>query len=416
MKILVKNATAFTQGRLKKADILIDGGTIAYVGRAAQQADQVIDAGGLTAVPSFIDLHVHLREPGFEYKETIKTGTLAAAAGGYTLVCAMPNLSPAPDSVESLDVELQRIKDAAVVEVLPYGRITRDGLKLSDMRDMSPLTAGFSDDGKGVQSTELMRLAMETAAGCGALIAAHCEDESLLNGGCVHDGRFARLHGLKGISSASEYMQLRRDLELAQLTGCRYHMCHISCAESVAAMRRAKFDAVNATCEITPHHALLCDMDMEDDGRFKMNPPLRDGADKSALIEAMQDGTIDVIATDHAPHTEKEKGGGLRGSAMGVVGLETAFSTLYTGLVLKKKLSLERLLEMMSVAPARIIGRRHDIEAGCPADITLLDLGAEYEIDPADFKSMGRSTPFAGARVRGRVVRTIFNGRTVFAL
>ena len=414
MKTLIKDGTVFTCGRLKKADILIEDGKITYIGRAKQQADEVINALGLTVSPSFIDLHVHLREPGFESKETIRTGTMAAAAGGYTLVCAMPNLSPPPDSLDSLNIELQRIRDTAVIEVLPYGKITHDGISLSDMQALSPFVAGFSDDGKGVQSIELMRIAMKNAAEHGSLIAAHCEDESLLSGGCVHDGVYARLHGLKGISSASEYMQLRRDLELAQTTGCRYHMCHISCAESVAAIRRAKFDKVNVTCEITPHHALLCDMDMEDDGRFKMNPPLRDSSDLKALVQAMQDGTIDVIATDHAPHTIEEKSKGLQASAMGVVGLETAFAVLYTGLVLKKELGLERLLTMMSTAPAKILGRSHDIDIGCPADITLLDLNTEYKIDPATFKSMGRSTPFSGNKVKGRVVRTILNGRTVF--
>lgn len=414
MKTLIKDGTVFTCGRLKKADILIEDGKITYIGRAKQQADEVINALGLTVSPSFIDLHVHLREPGFESKETIRTGTMAAAAGGYTLVCAMPNLSPPPDSLDSLNIELQRIRDTAVIEVLPYGKITHDGISLSDMQALSPFVAGFSDDGKGVQSIELMRIAMKNAAEHGSLIAAHCEDESLLSGGCVHDGVYARLHGLKGISSASEYMQLRRDLELAQTTGCRYHMCHISCAESVAAIRRAKFDKVNVTCEITPHHALLCDMDMEDDGRFKMNPPLRDSSDQKVLVQAMQDGTIDVIATDHAPHTIEEKSKGLQASAMGVVGLETAFAVLYTGLVLKKELGLERLLTMMSTAPAKILGRSHDIDIGCPADITLLDLNTEYKIDPATFKSMGRSTPFSGNKVKGRVVRTILNGRTVF--
>ena len=361
-------------------------------------------------VPGLCDVHVHFREPGFSYKETIASGSAAAAHGGYTAVCTMPNLDPVPDSAEHLQVQLDAIKRGAAIKVLPYGAITvgEKGEKLADMEAMSDKVCAFSDDGKGVQNDEMMREAMTAAKRLGKIIAAHCEDNSLLFGGYIHDGEYARMHGHRGISSESEYKQIERDLRLAEETGCAYHVCHISTKESVELIRQAKARGVDVTCETAPHYLVLCDEDMQEDGRFKMNPPLRSREDKEALIEGIKDGTIDMIATDHAPHSAEEKGRGLEKSLMGVVGLETAFPVLYTELVTKNIITLDRLVELMSFKPKERFG----IDTN--NDFAVFDISEAYKIDPKDFLSMGRATPFAGREVFGRCLLTVHNEKVVY--
>lgn len=381
-------------------------------------AEKFLADGGLSPViskkyiivPGLCDVHVHFREPGFSYKETIASGSAAAAHGGYTAVCTMPNLDPVPDSAEHLKAQLDAIDKSAVIEVIPYGAITvgEKGEKLADMEAMSDKVCAFSDDGKGVQNDEMMREAMTAAKRLGKIIAAHCEDNSLLFGGYIHDGEYARMHGHRGISSASEYKQIERDLRLAEETGCAYHVCHISTKESVELIRQAKAHGVNVTCETAPHYLVLCDEDMQEDGRFKMNPPLRSREDKKALIEGIKDGTIDMIATDHAPHSAEEKGRGLEKSLMGVVGLETAFPVLYTELVMKNIITLERLVELMSFKPKDRFG----IDTN--NDFAVFDISEAYKIDPEDFLSMGRATPFAGREVFGRCLLTVHNEKVVY--
>lgn len=381
-------------------------------------AEKFLADGGLSPViskkyiivPGLCDVHVHFREPGFSYKETIASGSAAAAHGGYTAVCTMPNLSPVPDSAEHLQVQLDAIERGAAIKVLPYGAITvgEKGEKLADMEAMSDKVCAFSDDGKGVQNDEMMREAMTAAKRLGKIIAAHCEDNSLLFGGYIHDGEYARMHGHRGISSASEYKQIERDLRLAEETGCAYHVCHISTKESVELIRQAKAHGVNVTCETAPHYLVLCDEDMQEDGRFKMNPPLRSREDKQALIEGIKDGTIDMIATDHAPHSAEEKGRGLEKSLMGIVGLETAFPVLYTELVTKNIITLDRLVELMSFKPKERFG----IDTN--NDFAVFDISEAYKIDPEDFLSMGRATPFAGREVFGRCLLTVHNEKVVY--
>lgn len=381
-------------------------------------AEKFLADGGLLSViskkyiivPGLCDVHVHFREPGFSYKETIASGSAAAAHGGYTAVCTMPNLDPVPDSAEHLQVQLDAIKRGAAIKVLPYGAITvgEKGEKLADMEAMSDKVCAFSDDGKGVQNDEMMREAMAKAKRLGKIIAAHCEDNSLLFGGYIHDGEYARMHGHRGISSESEYKQIERDLRLAEETGCAYHVCHISTKESVELIRQAKARGVDVTCETAPHYLVLCDEDMQEDGRFKMNPPLRSREDKKALIEGIKDGTIDMMATDHAPHSAEEKGRGLEKSLMGVVGLETAFPVLYTELVTKNIITLDRLVELMSFKPKERFG----IDTN--NDFAVFDISEAYKIDPEDFLSMGRATPFAGREVFGRCLLTVHNGKVVY--
>lgn len=381
-------------------------------------AEKFLADGGLSPViskkyiivPGLCDVHVHFREPGFSYKETIASGSAAAAHGGYTAVCTMPNLDPVPDSAEHLQVQLDAIKRGAAIKVLPYGAITvgEKGEKLADMEAMSDKVCAFSDDGKGVQNDEMMREAMTAAKRLGKIIAAHCEDNSLLFGGYIHDGEYARMHGHRGISSASEYKQIERDLRLAEETGCAYHVCHISTKESVELIRQAKARGVDVTSETAPHYLVLCDEDTREDGRFKMNPPLRSREDKQALIEGIKDGTIDMIATDHAPHSAEEKGRGLEKSLMGVVGLETAFPVLYTELVMKNIITLDRLVELMSFKPKERFG----IDTN--NDFAVFDISEAYKIDSEDFLSMGRATPFAGREVFGRCLLTVHNGKVVY--
>lgn len=381
-------------------------------------AEKFLADGGLSPViskkyiivPGLCDVHVHFREPGFSYKETIASGSAAAAHGGYTAVCTMPNLDPVPDSAEHLQVQLGAIKRGAAIKVLPYGAITvgEKGERLADMEAISDKVCAFSDDGKGVQNDEMMREAMTAAKRLGKIIAAHCEDNSLLFGGYIHDGEYAKAHGHRGISSASEYKQIERDLRLAEETGCAYHVCHVSTKESVELIRQAKAHGVNVTCETAPHYLVLCDEDMQEDGRFKMNPPLRSREDKQTLIEGIKDGTIDMIATDHAPHSAEEKGRGLEKSLMGIVGLETAFPALYTELVMKNIITFDRLVELMSFKPKERFG----IDTN--NDFAVFDISEAYKIDPKDFLSMGRATPFAGREVFGRCLLTVHNEKVVY--
>ena len=417
--LLLKGGAIVSGSGTVTGDILVRGGMIAAVGEAleAPAGTEVLDLAGLTVVPAFADIHVHFREPGFTYKETIRTGSMAAARGGYTAVCAMPNLDPVPDSPETLAVEQAAIDRDAVVDVLPYCSITkgRKGLELVDFTALKDKCIAFSDDGSGVQSEEMMRSAMRAAAREGVILAAHCEDNALLRGGYIHDGRYCAQHGHKGICSESEWGQIERDLKLCEETGCRYHVCHISTKESVALIRDAKKRGVNVTCETGPHYLVLCEDDLQEDGRFKMNPPLRGAEDREALVEGLLDGTIDAIATDHAPHSAEEKSRGLAHSAMGIVGLETSFPVLYTALVRTGRLSLGRLVELMSTSPRRIFRLGGGAPApGMPADLTIIDLNKEYTIDSRTFLSMGKATPFDGWKVRGEVVMTLRGGKAVY--
>ena len=369
-----------------------------------------LNSTSFSILPGFCDVHVHFREPGFSYKETIATGSLSAARGGYTAVCTMPNLNPVPDSLKNLQPQLDAICATAFVQVLPYGAITRGekGEELSDMAALAPFVAGFSDDGKGVQSPRMMEEAMRRAKALGKIIVAHCEDNSLLRGGYIHDGAYAKAHGHLGICSESEWGPIARDLELAAKTGASYHVCHISTKQSVEIIRQAKKSGVDVTCETGPHYLVMDDSMLQEDGRFKMNPPLRSKDDREALVEGLLDGTIDMIATDHAPHSREEKSKGLQGSAFGVVGLETAFPILYTYLVLPGVISMEALMEKLVYNPRKRFG----ISMGC--DFSVWDLNAQYEIDPKDFLSQGKATPFEGWKVSGKCMATFWDGKPVY--
>ncbi len=374
----------------------------------------VLDTASCFVLPSFADVHVHLREPGFSYKETIFSGTAAAARGGYTAVCAMPNLLPVPDSDGHLAAQEEIIKRDARIDVYPYGAITvgEKGEELSDMDAMASRVIAFSDDGRGVQNEDMMRLAMRKAKTLGKMIVAHCEVNDLLHGGCIHDGAYAAAHGLPGICSESEWRQVERDIKLAAETGCAYHVCHISTKESVALIRKAKASGIDVTCETAPHYLLMHDGMLKDEGRFKMNPPLRAEADRDALLEGITDGTIDMIATDHAPHSAEEKSKGLLHSNMGIVGIETAFPLLYTYLVKRGVITLEKLIALMSENPRKRFGIPGGLENGF---FTVFDASAVYEIDPDEFLSMGKSTPFTGWEVSGRCRLTVCRGKVVFS-
>jgi dihydroorotase len=365
---------------------------------------------GYFIFPGFCDVHVHFREPGFSYKETIRSGSMASARGGYTDVCTMPNLNPVPDSLEHLKAQLDIIEKDACIGVYPYGAITvgERGEELSDMEAMAPYVIAFSDDGKGVQSEEMMTEAMLKAKALNKLIVAHCEDNSLLHGGYIHDGEYARIHGHRGICSESEWGPIKRDIELVKKTGCSYHVCHISCKESVELIRKAKAEGVDITCETAPHYLIMDDMDLQEYGRFKMNPPIRSKADREALVEGVVDGTIDMISTDHAPHSAEEKGRGLEKSAFGVVGIETAFQSLYTYLVKKNVISLEKLIELLAVNARR----RFDIPLG--NDFCVWDLNKEFTVDPEEFLSNGKATPFEGMKMFGECEMTVRGGKTVW--
>jgi dihydroorotase len=418
LNALLKGAMLYRKQTLCEGDLMIRQGKLFPLPSPTETSDlPVVPLSGKVVIPGFADIHVHLREPGFSYKETVLTGTRAAARGGYTDLCAMPNLNPPPDDMGHLAEELKIIGRDACVRVKPYACITRGqrGDELVDFQALAPYVAAFSDDGRGVQSESVMRSAMERVRAVGGLIAAHCEDDSLLSGGYVHDGEYAKRNGHKGISSESEWRQVERDLRLAKETGCRYHVCHVSTKESVALIRKAKAEGTDVTCETAPHYLLLTDEDLQDDGRFRMNPPIRSATDRDALIEGLVDGTIDMIATDHAPHSAEEKAGGLKGSAMGVVGLECAFAVLHTRLVRTGILSLSRLFELMIDKPRERFGLPlRTLEEGQPADLAVLDLDREWVIRPERFFSKGHATPFDGMRVTGDCTMTMAGGEIVW--
>lgn len=417
-RILLKGGTVVRNGLIERADVYVVDGKIARVAADIQPAegDKIYDCTGLTIMSGLVDLHVHLREPGFSSKETIATGTAAAAHGGFTTVCSMPNLAPAPDTMENLQQQLDIIERDAVIKVLPYATITRKraGDELVNFAELKPYVAGFSDDGTGVQTEEVMRQAMVEAAKTDTIIAAHCEVDELLRGGYIHDGEYAAKNGHRGICSESEWKQVERDIELAAEAGCRYHVCHISTKQTVELIRQAKARGVKITCETGPHYLTMCDMDLKEEGRFKMNPPIRSAEDRDALIAGLQDGTIDVVATDHAPHTAEEKSRGLERSAMGVVGIETSFAVIYTKLVKAGIISLEKAVEVLAEAPRKIFNLGGGLKEGEAADITVFDLEKEFTVDPDTFLSKGRSTPFEGWQLQGECCLTLVDGRVAY--
>lgn len=420
--IRILGAYVWTDGKFLQTNLSICRGKVAAIADELPEADtpevEEINAAGCYVVPGLVDMHVHFREPGLSYKETIAAGSRAAAAGGFTTVCTMPNLNPAPDTPEHLREQLDIIGRDAEINVLPYATITekRMGTLLVDYKALAPEVCGFSDDGSGVQDEEVMRDAMKGIAPTGKILAAHCEVNSLLRNGYIHDGEYARAHGHRGICSESEWREIERDIRLAEETGCRLHICHISTKESVDLIRKAKARGVEVTCETGPHYLTFCDEDLKEEGRFKMNPPIRSRADRDALREGIIDGTIDVIATDHAPHSAEEKSKGLEKSAMGVVGLETAFSAVLTTMVKPGLISLERLVELMAVNARRIlrIPGADGLQAGDNADITILSTEGPRTVDPEKFKTKGRATPYEGMTLQGRVMATICNGTLVF--
>ena len=419
MRYLLQNAQLLSSGGVfRAADVLLSGGRIVSIGdRISCHADAVsIDLHKAVLFPGFVDVHVHLREPGFSYKETIRTGTLAAAHGGFAHVAAMPNLDPVPDCAAALAVQRAIIEKDALVHVHPYGAISvgEKGERLADLEGLAPGVIAFSDDGRGVQSESLMREAMMQCRRLGKILAAHCEDNSLLHGGYIHDGAYARAHGHRGICSESEWGPIARDLRLAEETGCAYHVCHVSTKESVALIRAAKRRGVDVTCETAPHYLTFTDEDLQEDGRFKMNPPLRAREDRDALIEGLLDGTIDMLVTDHAPHSREEKARGLDKSAMGVVGLETSFAASYTALVQTGILPLGKLVDLMHGAPMRRFGCGTELAEGQPADLTAFDLTKTYTVDPETFLTMGRATPFAGRALTGVCKLTMIGGEPVW--
>ena len=419
MRYLLQNAQLLSSGGVfRAADVLLSGGRIVSIGdRISCPADAVsIDLHKAVLFPGFVDVHVHLREPGFSYKETILTGTLAAAHGGFAHVAAMPNLDPVPDCAAALAVQRAIIEKNALVHVHPYGAVSvgEKGERLADLEGLAPGVIAFSDDGRGVQSESLMREAMTRCHALGKILAAHCEDNSLLHGGYIHDGAYARAHGHRGICSESEWGPIARDLRLAEETGCAYHVCHVSTKESVALIRAAKRRGVDVTCETAPHYLTFTDEDLQEDGRFKMNPPLRAREDRDALIEGLLDGTIDMLVTDHAPHSREEKARGLEKSAMGVVGLETSFAASYTALVQTGILPLEKLVDLMHGAPMRRFGCGTELAEGQPADLTAFDLTKTYTVDPETFLTMGRATPFAGRALTGVCKLTMIGGEPVW--
>jgi dihydroorotase len=423
MRTVLKNGRILNGGNWQERDVVIEDGKISRITlgvEADETLDRVIDVGGRLIAPGLIDMHVHLREPGFEYKETIETGTRAAACGGFTTVACMPNTNPPLDAADRLAQVLKRVREAGFARVLPFGAITvgQSGQELTDMEALKAAgVVGFTDDGVGVQSAFMMKEAMKKAEALGLPIVAHCEDESLAGGGCVHDGAFAAHHGLKGIPSSAESVHVARDILLAKETGVHYHVCHISTFESVWLVREAKRQGIRVTAEVTPHHLLLSDEDIpEPDAIWKMNPPLRSPRDREALIEGLKDGTIDIIATDHAPHAMEEKERGMAEAPFGIVGLETAFPLLYTHLVLKGILTIQELIDKMTRKPAKLFGLPYgELAEGKPADLTVIDLEKERTIEPDRFQSKGRNTPFAGWRVKGWPVLTMLEGSITWA-
>ncbi len=417
MNYILKNARVYINGNFEKKDIaIIDGKICLHFDEKTECSLVSVDFSGCVIVPGLTDVHVHLREPGFSYKETIKSGTLACARGGYTNVFSMPNLNPVPDNAENLKIQTDIIEKDACINVYPFGALTvgEKGEELADFVEMCDKVKGFSDDGRGVQNPELMKRAMEFAKANDKIIVAHCEDNSLLNGGYIHDGEYAKKNNHKGICSESEYGPIIRDIKLAKDIGCKYHVCHVSAKESVEAIRQAKKDGVNITCETGPHYLVFSDEDLKEEGRFKMNPPIRSKEDRQALIDGIIDGTVDMIATDHAPHSHEEKSKGLKDSLMGVVGIETAFSVMYTHFVKKGIIPLEKLIEIMSVNPSKRFGIENEIKDGEKASIAVFDLDSEYTIKPDEFLSKGRATPFENMRVSAINLMTFCNGELVY--
>ncbi len=413
MDYVFRNGLVYREGTLVSEDIRVSNGVCVPVTPGSCGEALVFDCSGLVLLPGFVDVHVHLREPGFLYKETVATGSKACAHGGYTTVCSMPNLSPTPDTLEHLAPQLAAIEKDACIRVIPYGAITMDrkGDCLADLEALSSQVVGFSDDGSGVQKDELMLAAMQEAKRLNKCIVAHCEDNTLLHGGYIHDGGYAKAHGHKGICSESEWGQIARDLELVRKTGCSYHVCHISTKESVELIRKAKAEGLDVTCETGPHYLLMDDRDLQEDGRFKMNPPLRSKADREALLEGILDGAIDMIATDHAPHSLEEKSRGLKDSAMGIVGIETAFPLLYTYLVKPGILHLSRLMELLHDAPCKRFGIDGGLSVGERADFTIFDFNTKEKINPEAFLSKGKSTPFTGWEVQAKCRMTLSAGK-----
>ncbi len=417
MNYLLKNAKIFTDGKIQGADIFIKDGVVFDISKNTSHHNAItVDCTDFLIFPGFIDVHVHLREPGFFYKETISSGTLASAHGGYTTVCSMPNLNPVPDSYENLKVQLDIIEKDAKINVLPYASITKGqlGETLCDMDEVAPYCFAFSDDGRGVQNEQMMLDAMKKAKELNKVIVAHCEDNSLLFGGYIHDGEYAKAHNHKGICSESEYGPVARDVELVKKSGCKYHVCHISTKESVDIIRKAKAQGVDITCETSPTYLLLNDSCLQEEGRFKMNPPIRSEEDRLALIKGICDGTIDMIATDHAPHSKEEKSKGLEGSAMGVVGIESCFQLLYTYLVEKGIITLEKLIELMHFNPKKRFGIEDSLQIGKVANLCAWDLNKKSKINPEEFLSLGRSTPFEDYDVLGECKFTICNGKFAY--
>lgn len=415
MKTLIRNVRLCDPNG-EPVSIVVEDGVIRKIGHVGPWAGLEFDGHGLTAIPGLVDVHVHFREPGFEYKETVATGSEAAAAGGFTTVCTMPNLKPAPDSMPNLRRQLDAIDRGAEIEVLPYATITRGriGKEPVDYPELAPYVCAFSDDGSGIESEDVMRESMKGIARTGKVLAEHCEVMELVRGGCIHDGDYAREHGLPGICSESEWREVERNIRLAEETGCRLHICHVSTKESVRLIRDAKARGVDVTAETGAHYLEFTDADLQDEGRFKMNPPLRAADDRDELIRGIQDGTIDCIASDHAPHSAEEKSKGLLKSAMGVTGIELSLPAVYTYAVRTGLISFSRMIELMAGNPRHIFGIKGGLEPGQRADFTLVDFSKPFTVDPDRLVSMGHATPFAGLELYGKVIATFFNGRSVF--
>lgn len=418
MEILIENGRIWNGTDLVAGNLLVVDGVVSAVGADVDGTPEClrIDAEGAAVIPGLVDVHVHFREPGFSYKETIADGSKAAAHGGFTTVCTMPNLKPAPDSLENLEEQARIIRKDACIEVKPYATITRSrlGNELIDYEALAPLVAGFSDDGTGVQSEEVMRRAMQGIAPTGKVLAAHCEVEALLNKGYIHDGDYAREHGHRGISSESEWKEVERDIRLAEETGCRLHICHVSTRESVELVRQAKAKGLPVTCETGAHYLAFCDADLQEDGRFKMNPPLRSAADRDALLQGIADGTIDCIASDHAPHSAEEKNRGLEKSAMGVTGIEVSLPAVYTYAVLPGHISFAKMISLMADNPRRIFGIEGGIRPGDRADLTIVDFDSKFKVEPSMLLSKGKATPFEGIELNGVVKATIAAGHPAY--
>lgn len=415
MKTLIRNVRLCDPNG-EPVSIVVEDGVIREIGHVGPWAGLEFDGHGLTAIPGLVDVHVHFREPGFEYKETVATGSKAAAAGGFTTVCTMPNLKPAPDSMPNLRRQLDAIDRGAGIEVLPYATITRGriGKEPVDYPELAPYVCAFSDDGSGIESEDVMRLAMKGIARTGKVLAEHCEVMELVRGGCIHDGDYAREHGLPGICSESEWREVERNIRLAEETGCRLHICHVSTKESVRLIRDAKARGVDVTAETGAHYLAFTDADLQDEGRFKMNPPLRAAEDRDELIRGIQDGTIDCIASDHAPHSVEEKSKGLLKSAMGVTGIELSLPAVYTYAVRTGLISFQKMIDLMAGNPRHIFGIRGGLEPGQRADFTLVDFNTPFTVEPDRLVSMGHATPFAGLELYGKIIATFFQGQSVF--